>query len=65
VAQAKATLIKAHRDNIRRYRRLLETRLTDLERHYIEGRLLEEKSALLSVSDVNQTHTAATQLKEP
>ena len=65
MARAKATLIKAHSDNIRRYRRSLETRLTDLERHYIEGRLLEEKSALLSVLNVIQTHTAARQLKEP
>jgi hypothetical protein len=34
------------RSNIRRYRRLLETRLTDLERQYVERRLAEEHGAL-------------------
>jgi len=33
-------------NNIRRYRRLLETRLTDLERGFIERRLAEEQAAL-------------------
>lgn len=35
-----------HRNNIDRYRRLLKTRLTELERRYIEERLREELSAL-------------------
>jgi hypothetical protein len=34
------------RNNIRRYRRLLETELTDLERQYVERRLAEERAAL-------------------
>ncbi|MHB0769396.1 hypothetical protein [Bradyrhizobium sp. 5.13L] len=38
--------IRAHRNNIHRYRRLLETRLSQLERHFIERRLAEEQSAL-------------------
>lgn len=42
------TLIRAHRNNIRRYQRLLQTRLTDLERAYIQTRLSEEASALQS-----------------
>jgi hypothetical protein len=37
---------RTHRNNIDRYRRLLKTRLTELERHYIERRLSEEQSAL-------------------
>lgn len=31
--------LNAHRNNIQRYRRLLQTRLTDLERGYIVRRL--------------------------
>ncbi|MCS3762663.1 hypothetical protein ML401_28000 [Bradyrhizobium sp. 62B] len=38
--------IRAHRNNIHRYRRLLKTRLSRLERNFIERRLAEEKSAL-------------------
>lgn len=38
--------LRAHRNNIRRYRRLLETSLTDLERSYIEERLLDERASV-------------------
>jgi hypothetical protein len=38
--------IRAHRNNIHRYRRLLQTRLSDLERQFIERRLAEEQTAL-------------------
>jgi hypothetical protein len=35
--------LRTHRDNIARYRRLLETNLTELEREYIQRRLSEEQ----------------------
>jgi hypothetical protein len=38
--------LRAHRANIRRYRRLLATRLSDLERAYITGRMSEEQRSL-------------------
>ena len=38
--------IRTHRNNIHRYRRLLKTRLSDLERQFIERRLSEEQAAL-------------------
>lgn len=38
--------LRAHHNNIRRYRRLLATRLTDLERAYIERRLNEEQASV-------------------
>ncbi|MBR0801288.1 hypothetical protein JQ615_38675 [Bradyrhizobium jicamae] len=38
--------LRVHRNNIRRYRRLLETDLTDLERRFIEKRLEEERKSL-------------------
>ena len=38
--------IRAHRNNIDRYRRLLQTNLSDLERQFIERRLAEEQSSL-------------------
>ena len=37
--------LRTHRDSIGRYRRLLQTQLTDLERQFIERRLSEEQSA--------------------
>ena len=41
---------RAHRNNIHRYRRLLETKLSDLERQYIERRLAEEQTKLDELS---------------
>jgi hypothetical protein len=38
--------LRTHRNNIERYRHLLETKLTELERKYIERRLSEEQSTL-------------------
>jgi hypothetical protein len=42
----KLALLRTHRNNISRYRRLLKTRLTDLERQFIERRMSEERSAM-------------------
>jgi len=39
-------LCQAHRNNIKRYERLLKTHLTDIERNFIEIRLSEERDAL-------------------
>jgi hypothetical protein len=38
--------LRAHRNNIIRYRNLLETRLSDIERQFITQRLSEETAAL-------------------
>ena len=38
--------LRAHQKNINRYRRLLGTHLSDLERSYIERRLSEEQASL-------------------
>lgn len=40
----KLARLRTHRNNIARYRRLLQTKLTDLERQFIERRLSEEQS---------------------
>ena len=37
--------LRTHRNNITRYRRLLKTQLTELERDFIEKRLSEEQTA--------------------
>jgi len=44
--EANLECLRAHKDNIARYRRLLATQLSDLEREYIERRLAEEQAAL-------------------
>jgi hypothetical protein len=38
--------LRAHRQNIERYRRLLETSLSVLERDFVERRIAEEEAAL-------------------
>lgn len=42
--------IRAHRNNIHRYRSLQRTQLSDLERQFIERRLSEESSALQALT---------------
>ncbi|MCK1720341.1 hypothetical protein [Bradyrhizobium sp. 141] len=39
-------LARAHRNNIQRYRHLLQTSLTEFERQFVERRLSEEQSKL-------------------
>jgi hypothetical protein len=41
--------LRAHRNNIHRYRQLLKTMLTDAERQFIERRLSEEELAIKSL----------------
>ena len=41
--------LRAHRNNIDRYQRLLATRLSDLERAYIARRLTEERVCVESL----------------
>lgn len=45
-ASLRATKIRAHRDNIRRYKRILATGLTELERQFVARRLAEEQGAI-------------------
>jgi hypothetical protein len=47
----KVARLRAHNNNIIRYRRLLETDLSDLERGFIEKRLNEERSAVKSLAN--------------
>jgi predicted house-cleaning noncanonical NTP pyrophosphatase (MazG superfamily) len=50
--------LRAHRNNIARYRRLLETKLTELEREYIQKRLSEEQSNLEALGSVESAFNA-------
>jgi hypothetical protein len=42
----KLARLRIRRDNLHRYRRLLRTQLTELERTYLERRLAEEQSEI-------------------
>ncbi|MBR1238417.1 hypothetical protein [Bradyrhizobium sp. AUGA SZCCT0182] len=44
--EEKFARLRTHRNNIDRYRRLLKTELTELERRFIERRLSEEQTAM-------------------
>jgi hypothetical protein len=46
----KLARLRAHRNNIHRYRRLLSTPLTELEREFLSKRLSEERSAIDALS---------------
>lgn len=43
--------LRAHRSNIQRYRNLLQTSLTELERQFVERRLTEDQSNLESLAN--------------
>ncbi|MGX9426100.1 MULTISPECIES: hypothetical protein [Bradyrhizobium] len=47
----KVARLRAHDSNISRYRRLLATNFTDLERGFVERRLNEEWSAVQSLAN--------------
>lgn len=44
--EANVARIRTHRNNIHRYRRLLQTEWSDRERDFIERRIAEEQAAL-------------------
>jgi len=46
----KLARLRTHRNNIHRYRRLLRTQLSELERQYLERRLSEEQIAVERLS---------------
>jgi hypothetical protein len=55
--EEKLARLRAHRHNVYRYRRLLRTKLTDLERGYILRRLEQEEQALAALSE-GESHAA-------
>ena len=46
----KLARLRAHRNNVHRYSRLLSTRLSDIEREFLRRRLSEEKTAIDTLS---------------
>ena len=48
----KLARMRAHRNNIHRYRRLLATKLSDMERQFVKRRVREEHSAIAELTDV-------------
>jgi hypothetical protein len=56
----KLVRLRAHESNISRYRRLLETNLSDLERRFLERRLSEERSAVESLAPPSPTPRTGT-----
>ncbi|EAQ36910.1 hypothetical protein NB311A_07168 [Nitrobacter sp. Nb-311A] len=58
-ADLRAASMRAHRDNIRRYKRILKTDLTDLERQFVVRRLVEEQSAIRKLAQAQTLGGAA------
>ena len=63
--ERKLAALRAHRNNIRRYRRLLGTNLTDIERAFISKRIEEEEQALQSLSENDAHLLPATRIAPP
>jgi hypothetical protein len=57
--------LRTHRNNIHRYRRLLVTQLTELERQYLEERLAEEECAMQKLSATVFPITLGTETAPP
>lgn len=57
--------LRAHRSNIQRYRNLLQTSLTELERQFVEKRLSEEQSNLESVANSLPSDSRWAQADQP
>ena len=55
--------LRTHRNNIARYRRLSNTRLTDHERAYVERRMAEEQSGFDTLTA--STFPVAWEVPEP
>jgi hypothetical protein len=49
----KIARLRSHGNNIRRYHRLLQTKLSDVEREFIERRLHEEREAMESLTQAD------------
>ena len=56
----KVARLRTHESNISRYRRLLRTKLSDLERRFLERRLSEERSAVESLAHPASTARTGT-----
>jgi len=57
--------LRTHRSNIQRYRQLLDTDLTDLERRFITRRMAEEQSAIEALSATTNHGTPPAFLEPP
>ena len=57
--------LRTHRRNIQRYRNLLQTNLTELEREYIERRLSDEQLALETLTGSTFPVALRTTLRQP
>jgi hypothetical protein len=52
--ERKIAMLRAHKRNIERYRGLLLTKLSDVETHFIERRLSEERFAIQMLEITNR-----------
>jgi hypothetical protein len=59
MTEEQMTRMRTHRNNIYRYRHLLQTKLTELERDFIEKRLAEEQLNLERLAVSGSTFAAA------
>jgi hypothetical protein len=51
--------LAAHRNNLMRYRRILATRLTDIERAYVRRRIDEERALLEQLEQQHRSVAAS------
>jgi hypothetical protein len=57
-ADLRTAKMRAHGDNVRRYKRILASGLTDLERQFVIRRLAEEQSAIRALANASRGENA-------
>ena len=63
--ETRNALIRAHQKNIDRYCRLLLTQLTDVERYYVHGRIVQERQYLEKLLNQSRRQNLSTAVDAP
>jgi len=64
VMDEKEARLRGHEQNISHYRSILKTRLTEVETHFVERRLAEERFKITMLEFTNPSHTYSPRAKE-
>jgi len=56
--------LRSHQQNIFHYESILKTRLTEVETHFVERRLAEERFKITMLEFTNPSHTYSPRAKE-
>jgi len=64
VMDEKEARLRGHEQNISHYKSILKTRLTEVEMHFVEKRLAEERFKIAMLEFMSPSHTHSPRAKE-